>query len=35
LIYLSLCLSIAYIMNRVERKFAIPGLIARAERAEH
>jgi His/Glu/Gln/Arg/opine family amino acid ABC transporter permease subunit len=35
LIYLALCLSIAYIMNRVERKFAIPGLIARAERAEH
>jgi His/Glu/Gln/Arg/opine family amino acid ABC transporter permease subunit len=35
LIYLALCLSIAYIMNRVERKFVIPGLIARAERAEH
>lgn len=35
LIYLVLCLSIAFIMNRVERKFAIPGLIARAERAEH
>ena len=35
LIYLILCLSIAYIMNRVERKFAIPGLIARAERVEH
>lgn len=35
LIYLALCLSIAYIMNRVERKFAIPGLIARAEKAEH
>jgi len=35
LIYLILCLSIAFIMNRVERKFAIPGLIARAERAEH
>jgi len=35
LIYLALCLSIAYVMNRVERKFAIPGLIARAERAEH
>ncbi len=34
-IYLALCLSIAYIMNRVERKFAITGLIARAERAEH
>jgi polar amino acid transport system permease protein len=35
LIYLALCLSIAYVMNRVERKFAIQGLIARAERAEH
>ena len=35
LIYLILCLSIAYVMNRMERKFAIPGLIARAERAEH
>jgi ABC-type amino acid transport system permease subunit len=35
LIYLALCLVIASIMNRVERKFAIPGLIARAERAEH
>jgi His/Glu/Gln/Arg/opine family amino acid ABC transporter permease subunit len=35
LIYLILCLGIAFIMNRVERKFAIPGLIARAERAEH
>jgi His/Glu/Gln/Arg/opine family amino acid ABC transporter permease subunit len=35
LIYLILCLSIALIMNRVERRFAIPGLIARAERAEH
>jgi polar amino acid transport system permease protein len=35
LIYLILCLSIAFIMNRMERKFAIPGLIARAERAEH
>jgi His/Glu/Gln/Arg/opine family amino acid ABC transporter permease subunit len=35
LIYLGLCLSIAYVMNRMERKFAIPGLIARVERAEH
>lgn len=35
LIYLVLCLSISTIMNRVERKFAIPGLIARAERAKH
>ena len=29
LIYLVLCLSIATIMGRVERRFAIPGLIAR------
>ena len=29
LIYLFLCVSIATIMTRVERKFAIPGLIAR------
>ena len=29
LIYLVLCLSIATIMNRLERRFAIPGLIAR------
>ena len=35
LIYLGLCLSIAFVMNRLERKFAIPGLIARTERAEH
>jgi His/Glu/Gln/Arg/opine family amino acid ABC transporter permease subunit len=35
LIYLVLCLGISTIMNRVERKFAIPGLIARAARAEH
>lgn len=35
LIYLVLCLGIAYAMARVEKKFAIPGLIARAERAEH
>jgi His/Glu/Gln/Arg/opine family amino acid ABC transporter permease subunit len=35
LIYLVLCLCISSIMNRVERKFAIPGLIARAARAEH
>jgi ABC-type amino acid transport system permease subunit len=35
LIYLVLCLGISTIMNRVENKFAIPGLIARAERAEH
>jgi His/Glu/Gln/Arg/opine family amino acid ABC transporter permease subunit len=30
LIYLVLCLSIATIMSRVERRFAIPGLIARS-----
>ncbi len=35
LIYLVLCLGIAYVMNRVERKYVIPGLIARAGRAEH
>ncbi len=35
LIYLILCLSIALIMNRAERRFAIPGLIARGGRAEH
>jgi His/Glu/Gln/Arg/opine family amino acid ABC transporter permease subunit len=29
-IYLVLCLSIATVMTRVERRFAIPGLIARA-----
>jgi glutamate/aspartate transport system permease protein len=29
LIYLALCLSIATVMTRVERRFAIPGLIAR------
>jgi hypothetical protein len=28
-IYLALCLSIATVMARVERRFAIPGLIAR------
>jgi His/Glu/Gln/Arg/opine family amino acid ABC transporter permease subunit len=31
LIYLALCLSIATIMARVERRYAIPGLIARVE----
>jgi polar amino acid transport system permease protein len=30
-IYLALCLSIAAIMARVERRFAIPGLISRAQ----
>ena len=34
-IYLILCLSIAALTNQLERRFAIPGLIARAERAEH
>jgi His/Glu/Gln/Arg/opine family amino acid ABC transporter permease subunit len=29
LIYLALCLSIATVMSRLERRFAIPGLIAR------
>jgi glutamate/aspartate transport system permease protein len=29
LIYLALCLSIATIMAKVERRYAIPGLIAR------
>jgi His/Glu/Gln/Arg/opine family amino acid ABC transporter permease subunit len=33
-IYLILCLGISWLMSRVERKFAIPGLIARAGRAE-
>lgn len=35
LIYLILCLLVAIIMGRVERHFRIPGLVARAERAEH
>ena len=35
LIYLILCLGIATVMARVERRFAIPGLIARPTRAEH
>jgi His/Glu/Gln/Arg/opine family amino acid ABC transporter permease subunit len=30
-IYLVLCLSIAWVMARVERRFAIPGLIARVD----
>lgn len=34
-IYLALCLGIAAVMNRMERRFAIPGMIARAARAEH
>jgi His/Glu/Gln/Arg/opine family amino acid ABC transporter permease subunit len=29
-IYLAMCLSIAWIMARIERRFAIPGMIARA-----
>ncbi len=35
LIYLLLCLGIAGIMARVESRFAIPGMIARAGAAEH
>ncbi len=35
LIYLALCLGIASLMARVERRFAIPGMIARVSRAEH
>lgn len=35
LIYLGLCLVISFVMNRLEKGFAIPGLIARTERAEH
>ena len=35
LIYLFLCLTVAAIMARVERRVAIPGLIARPTRAEH
>jgi len=35
LIYLVMCLGIAAIMTQVERHFRIPGLIARAGRAEH
>ena len=35
LIYLALCLGIAYVMNRVERKYAIPGLIVRGGKVEH
>lgn len=34
-IYLILCLAIAALMARVERRFAIPGMIARAGREEH
>ena len=35
LIYLVLCLTISMIMNKIERKYAIPGLIARGTGAEH
>ena len=35
LIYLALCLGISVLMARVERRFAIPGMIARAGAAEH
>ncbi|HEX7548400.1 MAG TPA: ABC transporter permease subunit [Candidatus Methylomirabilis sp.] len=34
-IYLVLCLTISLTMARVEHRFRIPGLIARAGRAEH
>jgi His/Glu/Gln/Arg/opine family amino acid ABC transporter permease subunit len=34
-IYLGLCLVISSVMGQVERRFRIPGLIARAGRAEH
>ncbi|MCH8054528.1 MAG: amino acid ABC transporter permease [Deltaproteobacteria bacterium] len=34
-IYLALCLAIASVMARVERRCAIPGLIARVSPAEH
>ncbi len=35
LIYLFMCLGIAWAMAQVERRVAIPGLIARVSRAEH
>ena len=35
LIYLALCLGIAALMSRVERRLAIPGLIVRTAGAEH
>ncbi len=35
LIYLVLCLVVAGVMGQVEKRVAIPGLIVRAERAEH
>ena len=35
LMYLFMCLSIALVMARVERRFTIPGLIARVAPAEH
>jgi len=34
-IYLALCSTIAFVMARVERRFAIPGMIARVGGAEH
>lgn len=34
-IYLAFCLGIASLMAQVERRFAIPGMIARVARAEH
>ncbi|HEV8307759.1 MAG TPA: amino acid ABC transporter permease [Methylomirabilota bacterium] len=35
LIYLGLCLVVAAVMSRVERRLAIPGLVVRTEGAEH
>ena len=35
IIYLALCLTIAAVMAQVERRFAIPGMIARVGAAEH
>jgi His/Glu/Gln/Arg/opine family amino acid ABC transporter permease subunit len=35
LIYLVLCLTISTIMNKIEKKYAIPGLIVRGTGAEH
>jgi len=35
LIYLALCLGLSFIMARIERRFTIPGMIARVSPAEH
>jgi ABC-type amino acid transport system permease subunit len=34
-IYLALCLAVASLMGRVERRFRIPGLIVRGAAPEH